>query len=327
MEPEQPAQEHGNHITRAQKERIARAQENALSKGSQELYRKHWRAFKKWAKQNGLSPRPADVDTVCAYLVDRADDGTAPTTLKPAISAIRHFHEKHDLTSPTTNPRVKRTIKGLAREYPRRRNQAAPLEQEHFDAILAKALTPRTHETGHQAAVRALFDLALMSFARDTAARPSEAAAAKWGHITQTSEGAYVLLIPYGKTDQTREGHHAVLTPLTIVLLNLWCMTSGRIPKANKEIFGIGPRQISNRIQAAAADVELEGRYRGQSPRIGIAVDLANENVELPAIKQVGRWKSDKTVWLYIEAAVATKNAVAERDAERTLDSSYRTDR
>ena len=85
--------------------------------------------------------------------------------------------------------------------------------------------------------------------------------------------------------------------------------------KPNDKIFGISERQIANRIQAASEHACLKGRYRGHSPRVGMAVDLAIEGYELPAIKQAGGWSSDESVMRYIEPIVATKNPVALREA------------
>ena len=300
--------------------RVARAQENALASGSQRLYYKHWKGFADWCYDNKYRALPAHEDTVSLYLTERADTGTKVSTLGPVLSAIRHYHEAVELTSPTTNPRVKKTLKGLAREYPRPAGQVTSLDQDAFDAIFEKAPEPKAHETAHQAAKRAAFDKALISFSRDILARPENTAAAEWHHIEETPDGRHVLFIPYSKTDQTHQGNHAYLTQLTIGLLDEMVATRKREPKPTDKIFGISERQIANRIQAAAEHAGLKGRYRGHSPRIGMTVDLAIEGVDLPALKQVGRWTSDKTVARYIAPIIATKNAVARRDEEIDFD-------
>ena len=300
--------------------RVAQAQENALAKGTQTVYYKHWKAFADWCFDNCFRALPAHVDTVSLYLTERADTGTKVATLGPVLAAIRHYHEGVELTSPTTNPRVKKTLKGLAREYPCKPAQVTGLEQDAFDAIFEAADIPKGNETPHQTARRAAFDRALISFSRDTLARPENTAAAERRHIEETPDGRHVLFIPHSKTDQTHQGRYAYLTEETMELLDKMFATKKRETKPAHKIFGISERQIANRIQAAAEHAKLEGRYRGHSPRIGMAVDLALDGYDLAALKQAGGWTSDQTVSRYIENITATRNAVALREAEIDYD-------
>ena len=267
-------------------QRAAQAQENALAKGTQTLYYKHWKGFADWCYDNSYQALPAHVDTVSLYLAERADTGTKVTTLGSILAAIRHYHEALELTSPTTNPRVKRTLKGLAREYPHAPAQATALDQQACDAIFKAADIPKGNETPHQTTKRSAFDKALIAFSRDVLARPKTTAAAERRHIEQATNGKYLLFIPHPKTDKNHQGRYAYLTAETIELLDEMFATRKRETKPNHKIFGIGERQITNRIRAAAKHAGLEGegikaRFRGQSPRIGMAVDLAIEDYDL----------------------------------------------
>ena len=296
--------------------RVAQAQRNALAKGTQTVYYKHWKVFADWCYDNAYRALPAHVDTVSLYLTERADTRTKVATLGPVLAAIRHYHEGVELTSPTTNPRVKKTLKGLAREYPCKPAQVTALDQDAFDAICEAADIPKGNETPHQTARRAAFDRALISFSRDILARPENTAAAEWRHIKETPDGKYVLFIPYSKTDQTHQGANAYITELTAEFLDKMVATMKSRPRPSGKIFGISERQIANRIQSAAEHAKLEGRYRGHSPRIGMAIDLALDGYDLAALKQAGRWTSDQSPSRYIEYITATRNAVALREAE-----------
>ena len=300
--------------------RVAQAQENALAPGTRLLYYKHWKSFADWCFDNGYRALPADEDTISLYLTIRADTGTKVATLGPILSAIRHYHEAVELTSPTTNPRVSKTLKGLAREYPRRPAQVAALDQDAFDTILEKADIPKDSETPHQTAKRAAFDKALVAFSRDILARPETTAAAEWHHIEETQDGKFVLFIPHSKTDQTHEGVYGYLTEDTILLLDEMFANKKRGRKPTDKIFGISERQIANRIQAAATHAGLNARFRGQSARIGMAIDLAMEGFDMAALKQAGRWVSDRTVSRYIERVPPTRNPVAVREARNSND-------
>ena len=241
-------------------------------------------------------------------------------TLGSILSAIRHYHESVGMTSPTTNPDVQKTKKGLAREYPRPADQVTPMDQDAFDAIIEAAPTRKEHETPHQAAKRAAFDKALLSFSRDILARPETTAAAERRHIEQTRNGRHVLFIPHSKTDQTHQGVYGFLTERTMELLEEMFATRKRQTKPADKIFGISERQISNRIRAAAEHAGLNGRFRGHSPRVGMAVQLAIEGYSLAQIKHVGRWESDKTTLTYLRGIIVERNAIALREENDLYD-------
>ena len=300
--------------------RVAQAQRNALAIGTQNLYYKHWKTFNDWCFDNCFRALPAHEETVAVYLTERADAGTKVATLGPVLSAIRHYHESVGLTSPTTNPDVQKTKKGLAREYPRPADQVAPMDQDAFDAMIEAAPTRKERETPHQAAKRAAFDKALLSFSCDILARPEITAAAERRHIEQTRNGAHVLFIPHSKTDQTHQGVYAFLTERTMELLEEMFAARKRKTKPTDKIFGISERQIANRIQAAAEHAGLEGRFRGHSPRVGMAVQLAIEGRSIAQIKHVGRWKSDTTVMDYIRGIIAERNAISLREENDLYD-------
>ena len=300
--------------------RVAQAQRNALAIGTQNLYYKHWKVFADWCFDNCFRALPAHEETIAVYLTERADAGTKVATLGPVLSAIRHYHESVGLTSPTTNPDVQKTKKGLAREYPRPADQVAPIDQEAFDAMIEAAPTPTEHETPHQTAKRSAFDKALLSFSIDILARPETTAAAERRHIQTTRTGRHVLFIPHSKTDQTHQGVYAFLTERTMEFLENMFAARKRKTKPHDRIFGISERQIANRIQAAAKHAKLEGRFRGHSPRVGMAIQLAIEGRSIAQIKHAGRWVSDTTVMDYIRGIIAERNAIALREAENDYD-------
>ena len=300
--------------------RVAQAQRNCLAQGTQDLYYKHWKGFADWCFENCFRALPAHEETVAVYLTERADAGTKVVTLGPILSAIRHYHESVGLTSPTTNPDVQKTKKGLAREYPRPADQVAPIDQDAFNAMIEAAPTRKEHETAHQAANRSAFDKALLSFSIDILARPEITAAAERRHIEQTRKGKHVLFIPHSKTDQTHQGVYGFLTERTMEFLEKMFASRKRQTKPHDRIFGISERQIANRIEAAAEHAGLEGRFRGHSPRVGMAVQLAIEGRTIAQIKHVGRWKSDTTVMGYIRGIIAERNAIALRESENDYD-------
>lgn len=300
------------HLTPETQARIEDAYDHALAPGTRELYDNHQLYFKNWCDANSFCDRPAELGTILAYITDRAEN-LAVATIRTAIAAIRSYHEDANLQSPTTHPEVRKTLKGLARQHRRTRRQATALDTDAFTSICAAAFVPKDHESQHEADRRGTFDIALISVMRDAMLRRSEAAAAKWRDIHILDDGTFILEIPKSKTDQYADGAAQFLSPFTIqALANMLQMRGDAHPHPDDAIFLISGRQLSNRIDAAAAHAGLTGRYRGHSPRIGMAVDLAINGAELASLTQAGRWSSPKSVLRYIDKIKASKNAVAQ---------------
>ena len=298
-------------ISAEQLGRVQDAYDNVHTNGTREVYRKHWRNFEAWCIDNNVSAKPADPLTVSTYMTERALEVTV-ATLKTALAAVRSNHEEDGFTSPTLNPQVRRVMKGLARAYARAAEQVAGIDDETFEVICTAAHNPKENETQKATLRRATFDIALIAFMRDAMLRRKEAADAKWQHIQRLPDGTYTLEIPTSKTDQTGEGAFVFLSPFTIqCLADMLLLRGGNSPNPEDKIFRIGERQIANRIKAAAKHAGLHDRFAGHSPRVGMAIDLALDNVEIPALMQAGRWQSERTAARYIRKVKASDNAVA----------------
>ena len=77
-------------------------------------------------------------------------------------------------------------------------------------------------------------------------------------------------------------------------------------------LFGISPRQIGRRVQAAAQAAGLGEGFTGHSGRVGMAQDLAATGVELPALMTAGWWKSSKMPARYTERQASDRGAVGQ---------------
>ena len=78
-----------------------------------------------------------------------------------------------------------------------------------------------------------------------------------------------------------------------------------------ERIFGLSPSQINRRLKAAARAAGLRGSFSGHSCRVGMAVDLAGEGTELPALMTAGRWRSTEMPASYARNELAGRGAVA----------------
>ena len=303
-------------LTREDFERVNEAYENRRAPGTCILYSKHWKYFCGWCEARGIDPLPADPFVVASYLSERASK-LKTASVRIAAAAIRSYHLERGYPSPFNKPALKGVMQGLSRQYPHPPQQVTGISESRFFLIITraydpKAYDPKTWEPPGAAQSRASLDLALIALMRDAMLRRSEAAAARWRDLQREPDGTGRLTILVSKVDQVGKGAVLFVSEATMECLDTMLhYRDGKAPSSEDTIFGIGERQVANRIKAAAAHAGLEGGYGGHSPRIGMAMDLARDNVELPGMMQAGRWRSPEMPARYIRGIAAGKGAVA----------------
>ncbi len=256
-------------------QKLAAAQEillKAMRPRTLAAYEKQWNYFVQWAHDNDHEPLPASPEALNSY-ISRLD-GMAPATVRIATAAIRKAHTNAGHQSPTMDPSVRVTLALNDRVTARPPSQSTPLTQDHFLTIKERAYIPKPGETPHQTNRHAATDIALIAFMRDTLCRRSEAAAAQWQDIEDTPDGPAQLRIAHSETHLPEEDTPAYISQETQALLEEMVESRVRKPKPTDRIFHLGERQISNRIQAAAGHTNLDGKFRGESPRTGMAKDI-----------------------------------------------------
>jgi len=170
-------------------------------------YRSDWKQFATWAKGLGIVldadpdnlAEPISPDLVYLYVIDSATT-RKPPTLARHLSAIRHWHHRKDLPSPTDHPRVMTTLAGIRRTHSYRRQQAQPLYLE--DLRTAISLLPNT--------TKAARDRAALLVGWWGAFRRSELVGLNVSNLEDHPEGLLVTLAR-SKTDQESEGREVAL--------------------------------------------------------------------------------------------------------------------
>ena len=288
-----------------------------LAPNTKASYRSHWNGWEKWCMDTENSVMPAHPGTIIQYLEGKMANQVLGT-VAAAAAAINHFHKMGGYPRPLDRENQKGFLETLAVRHIRRPKQVEGLTAANLEKIQKTAYIPRNKETETQALRRGIADLAMIGLMRDALLRRSEAAALRWHHLKESQDGRALITIETSKTD--RKGHGAV-KPLTGQTVR-WLRNSRGRARDTDPIIGIGGRQIARRIRDAAVAAGLEGRYRGHSPRIGQAQDMAAAGYELPAIMQAGRWKSVSAVMRYIEHLEARRSVIAqmEREMEREIE-------
>lgn len=278
----------------------------AFSDNTQRTYRAQWTLFENFCLTEGVDALPAEPETAALYLSKRAKDGASVATIRASASAIAFAHRAAGKTSPTTDERVRMTLKGLARQYGAPQRQAAALTSDAISAIVSTALLPRKQrggslETQEGARERGLLDIAIVRVMSDAGLRRSEAAALTWGDVERWADGSGRVHIRRGKTDQEARG--------AVVYIGKQAWNAlGKIRNGASDdapVFGLSASQISRRIAAAAKQAGLDGNFSGHSGRVGMAQRMSEAGAPMQVTMNQGRWTSPAMVARYTQSTEA----------------------
>ena len=301
-------------LSQEQRSRVSDALGAAYSEATRRVYDSLWASWVRWTEDHSVRTLPAAPVHVAAYVADQADRGWRPATRWIALAAIAFAHRVDGLDSSTADEGVRATLRGLARTLGGHQKQAPGLTQVGLAAIRAVACLPRSRgrggrpETAGHARRRGLVDIAIASVMRDGLLRRSEAAEAAWEDLTREPDNSGLLLVRRSKTDP--EGIGVVLFLSSQTMEDLDAIRAERADGGDR-IFGLSARQIHRLLRAAAKAAGLGENFSGHSARVGMAQDLAQAGIDLPALMTAGRWSSPTIPARYTRAQLAGRGAVA----------------
>ena len=182
-----------------------------------------------------------------------------------------------------------------------RETQVDPITEAEYELIVLATQKARPRGETNKATLRGAVDIAAIGLMRDCLLRPGEAAAARWPHLQREEDGSGRLTIPRSKTHGSGTGNVAYVSPTTIRALDEMCSIKQElgIDSTDDRIFQMGSQQLRRHIRNACESAGLKGRFSGQSPRIGMAMDLARFQVSRVALMTSGRWKSPDMLAYY----------------------------
>ena len=286
---------------------------DALSDHTVRALRADLRLFVAWCGDHGLSPLPAQPETVAAY-VDAMAGGRAPATVRRYIASIAAAHRATGEPSPVEHPEVRHALQRMRRRNGRRQRQV-------------QGLTWTLRRRLIEAAGDRLIDLrnrALLAVAYDAMLRRSELVALQVTDMTTDAEGSASLFVRRAKNDPEGSGATLYLHRDTVALVREWLagsgIASGRLFRSVRTGGTLGealdPSQVPRIYRAMARRAGLSApvvrRISGHSPRVGAAQDMIASGIGIPAIMQAGRWKSASMVQRYGERLLAQRNGAAQ---------------
>ena len=294
----------------------------AYAPATRRTYHCVWKHFLRWNEAQGRhQPLPMPPEQLLDYLNHLAAQGRRWSTIETHKSVIVKAHRRAGLPSPADGQDFKDELRGLARTVGKRQSQVQALTEAAASAVAATAHIPRRGRGGNfesqaTAARRASLDNALVSVMRDGLLRSDEAAHLRWTDLETLPDGTGRILIRRSKTDQSGQGALLFLSRASVSALERIAPAPGDV-RQDTPIFRLSSTQIRRRLKQATAAAGLPGNYGGHSPRIGMAVDLAQTGTGLPEIQQAGRWESPNMPARYIRGIAAGQGAVARYSAAR----------
>ena len=285
----------------------------ATSDSTRRAYRSAIRQFEKWGGR-----LPTDSETLARYLTSRAN-ALNPRTLDLHLTAISQWHRYQGVANPAQEPLIQKTMSGIRRVHGKPKQKAKALRLEHIAALTR-------HIRGRPPSRKNRRDEAMVLTAFFGAFRRSELVAIRVEDLAWEEDGLIVFL-PRSKTDQTGEGMQRALPygdkdVCPVRALKRWLETAkieqgpvfrgvNRWDQVNEKPLNPGAvNQILKQL-GSECGFDFSESLSSHSFRRGLSTSAAREKVDFELIKKQGGWKSDATVWEYIEEGQRMSENVA----------------
>jgi integrase len=290
-------------IERQEAESLRHYLQAATSDNTRKAYRSAIRQFEKWGGR-----LPSDRDTVVRYLLARAES-LNPRTLDLHLTAISQWHHYQGLIDPVSDPLVRKTMEGARRTQGQPKRKAKALRLEHI-AQMVNHLRQLPDTKKKQR------DIALVLTGFFGAFRRSELVAIQIGDLVWEPEGLLIRL-SRSKTDQQAMGLVRALpfgAPgcCPAMAMKNWIeladINEGPVFRPVNRWDKVQPKALNpggiNQLLKTlgnACQFDFVPDLSSHSFRRGLSTSAAREKIDFEFIKKQGGWKSDATVWEYIE--------------------------
>ncbi len=282
----------------------------ATSSNTRKTYQSAIRQFEKWGGR-----LPTDRNSVIRYLVDKAET-LSTRTLDLHLTAISQWHRYQGMLDPTLDPLVRKTTEGIRRTHGKPKRKAKALRIEHIVQMVKYLRELPISKKQHR-------DIALVMTGYFGAFRRSELTSIEISNLAWEPEGL-IIKFPRSKTDQEGTGRTRVLpyghkSSCPVQAIEAWIelssISSGPLfrPINRWDQLGenaLGPSAINDLLKTlgTACNFDFVSQLSSHSFRRGLSTSAAREGVDFEQIKKQGGWKSDATVWEYIDEGCQFEN-------------------
>jgi site-specific recombinase XerD len=273
--------------------------DGAFAKNTIRAYRSDFIQYQTWCLKNGITPIPADADTMAMY-VDYLSENNKSATIRRRINSLGTILKLSKHHDPTKQPEVILALKRMHRKIGRAQEQAAPLTKLLLNQLLGNC----------DSSVRGLRNQVLLRLGYETMRRRSELCAFKFDDICQALNGKPSIRLNFSKTDQFGAGKILPISQELFDLLEKWKEIVGDESYILRSIskhghIGCSLNPASNSIILKILQEKLKSGpndqpLSGHSFRVGAAIDLLEQGEPLEKIMLRGGWQADSTAMSYL---------------------------
>ena len=264
-----------------------------VTKGTLNLYERHWQKLRKWMVDMGVAP-VLGLLTVCLFiqcLTHIYDAGYCYPAANLTRSAVALAYRLAQADPPyvTDHPSVKAALKAYERLAASRSVRRCPIGKGSRDALL-RVIFPWVPPGLWLQVFSALM------LASEMLLRVSEALGGTPDHY-QFPAGAVQLFLPFSKTDRLRTGVH-IRSSHRCLAHCLQRLCAG-VP-AHQPIFTITAAYLNDLIRRGAKALGWKGFYSFHSFRHGTATELWLRTRDLAQVQLAGRWLTKAAARWYL---------------------------
>ncbi len=276
----------------------------ATADNTRRAYRSAIRQFEKWGGR-----LPASSQVIVNYCLDKAPV-LNPRTLDLYLTALGQWHRVQGMANPVQEAIVQKTMEGIRRVHGKPKQKAKALRLEHIAQII-------NYLDQLPDSLKKWRDIAIILTGFFGALRRSELVSITVEDMNWEPEGLLILLSK-SKTDQLSQGLLRALPyaeqegvcPASAI--KKWLAISGisegvlfrpinRWGHVNNT--ALNPNSINALLKSIGQNCGFDfvPDLSSHSFRRGLSTSAARERIDFELIKKQGGWKSDATVWGYIE--------------------------
>ncbi len=287
--------------------RVSQLLDGSTSENTRQAYEKDLADWETFAKAERKKVYPISEQALIEYIVHLDEErGLKLTTIRRRLSAISQWHKAGDLDSPTETRRVRRLLKGLAREKGNNPTKKRALTAVMIREVIADYLDAETKE--------GLRDRTLLLVGFITGMRRSELVAFRWEHVSREPEGL-VILIPFSKANQEGEpeyvglpfvegGGDARFSPAQALLdwQVFWATSEG-------PVFDVSVRTVNRIVKRHVKTIGYDPvEFGAHSFRSGYVTEANRAGASLSEIMTQSRHKTLSVAQGYIQKTEALEN-------------------
>lgn len=276
----------------------------ATADNTRKAYRSAIRQFEKWGGR-----LPASSQVIVNYCLAKASV-LNPRTLDLHLTALGQWHRVQGFANPVQEAIVLKTMEGIRRIHAKPKRKAKALRLEHIAQII-------NYLDQLPDSLKKWRDIAIILTGFFGAFRRSELVSMTIEDMNWEPEGLLILL-PKSKTDQYSQGllralpyaEYERVCPARAI--KKWLEVSGisegvlfrpinRWGQVNNK--ALNPNSINALLKSIGQNCGFDfvADLSSHSFRRGLSTSAARERIDFELIKKQGGWKSDATVWGYIE--------------------------